>query len=135
MKRILRYIRQHLSLRLGLIITLIIAVAFSLLFDVLFNRCKQFIQRAAIDHATQLLDNTAEHISGIIGETELVTNFMALTVPRALVPDSLLAFSRRGVQEYDFLTGLAISMEPDFFPRWDATILPTPCAVPTASPL
>ena len=117
MKRILRYIRQHLSLRLGLIITLIIAVAFSLLFDVLFNRCKQFIQRAAIDHATQLLDNTAEHISGIIGETELVTNFMALTVPRALVPDSLLAFSRRGVQEYDFLTGLAISMEPDFFPE------------------
>ena len=28
MKRPLRYIRQHLSLRLGLIITLIIAVAF-----------------------------------------------------------------------------------------------------------
>ena len=117
MKRILRYIRQHLSLRLGLIITLIIAVAFSLLFDILFQRRKQFIQRAAIDHATQLLDNTAERISGIMDETELVTNFMALTVPHALVPDSLLAFSRRTVEENDFLTGLAISMEPDFFPK------------------
>ena len=50
-------------------------------------------------------------------ETELVTNFMALTVPHALVPDSLLAFSRRTVEENDFLTGLAISMEPDFFPK------------------
>ena len=117
MKRILRYIRQHLSLRLGLIITLIIAVAFSLLFDILFQRCKQFIQRAAIDHAAQLLANTAERISGIMDETELVTNFMALTVPHALVPDSLLAFSRRTVEENDFLTGLAISMEPDFFPK------------------
>ena len=117
MKRILRYIRQHLSLRLGLIITLIIAVAFSLLFNILFQRCKQFIQRAAIDHAAQLLANTAERISGIMDETELVTNFMALTVPHALVPDSLLAFSRRTVEENDFLTGLAISMEPDFFPK------------------
>ena len=117
MKRFLRYIRQHLSLRLGLIITLIIAVAFSLLFDVLFQRCKQFIQRAAIDHATQLLDNTAERINGIMDDTELVTNFMARTVPRYLKPDSLLVFSRRAIEENDFLTGLAISMEPDFFPE------------------
>ena len=117
MKRPLRYIRQHLSLRLGLIITLIIAVAFTLLSDVLFERCRHFIQRAAIDHATQLLDNTAERITGIMDETELVTNFMARTVPSHLSPDSLLVFSRRGVEENDFLTGLAISMEPDFFPE------------------
>jgi sigma-B regulation protein RsbU (phosphoserine phosphatase) len=117
MKRFLRYIRQHLSLRLGLTITFVIAVAFSLLFDVLFQRCKQFIQRAAIDHATQLLDNTAERINGIMDETELVTNFMARTVPSHLSPDSLLVFSRRGIEDYDFLTGLAISMEPNFFPE------------------
>ena len=111
MKRPLRYIRQHLSLRLGLIITLIIAVAFTLLSDILFERCRHFIQRAAIDHASQLLDNTAERITGIMDETELVTNFMARTVPSHLAPDSLLAYSRRGVEDYDFLTGLAISME------------------------
>ena len=117
MKRPLRYIRQHLSLRLGLIITLIIAVAFTLLSDVLFERCRHFIQRAAIDHASQLLDNTAERITGIMDETELVTNFMARTVPSHLEPDSLLAYTRRGIEDYDFLTGLAISMEPNFFPE------------------
>lgn len=117
MKRLFRYIRQHLSLRLGLLITLIIAVAFSLFFDYLFYRCKQYIQHAAIEHATQLLDNTAERINGIMDETELVTNFMALSTPRHLTPDSLLAFTHRTVSNYSFLTGFAISMEPDFFPE------------------
>ena len=117
MKRLPRYIRQHLSLRLGLIITVIIAVAFSLLNNILFQRCKQFIQHAAFDHATQLLDNTAERINGIMDDTELVTNFMARTVPSHLTPDSLLVFSRRAIEKYDFLTGMAISMEPDFFPE------------------
>lgn len=111
------YIRQRLSLRLGLLIVLIITVVFTLLFDFLFFRCKRYIQRAAIDRATQLLDNTAEHINGIMDETELVTNFMAVTTPRHLTPDSLLAFTRRTVQENDFLTGFAISMEPNFFPE------------------
>lgn len=117
MKRLLLYIQQRLSLRLGLLIVLIITVVFTLLFDFLFYRCKRYIQRAAIDHATQLLDNTAERINGIMDETELVTNFMAATTPRHLYPDSLLAFTRRTVAENSFLTGFAISMEPDFFPE------------------
>ena len=117
MKRLISYIRQRLSLRLGLLIVLIITVVFSLLFDYLFFRCKRFVQNTAIERATQLLDNTAEHINGIMDETELVTNFMAATTPRHLNPDSLLAFTRRTVQENSFLTGFAISMEPDFFPE------------------
>jgi sigma-B regulation protein RsbU (phosphoserine phosphatase) len=117
MKRLLRYIRQHLSLRLGLLIVLIVTVVFALLFDFLFYRCRRYVQRTALERATQLLDNTAERINGIMDETELVTNFMAATTPRHLHPDSLLVFSRRTVQENAFLTGFAISMEPDFFPE------------------
>lgn len=117
MKRLFTYIRQRLSLRLGLLIVIIVTVVFTLLFDFLFYRCKRYIQYAAIDRATQLLDNTAERINGIMDETELVTNYMAATVPHSLYPDSLLAFTRCTVQENDFLTGFAISMEPDFFPE------------------
>ena len=117
MKRLFRYVCQHLSLRLGLTITLIIGVVFSLLFHFLFYRCRSYIQRAAIERATQLLDNTAERINGIMDETETITNFMALTTPRHLKPDSLLAFTHRTVQENSFLTGFAISMEPYFFPE------------------
>lgn len=117
MKRLTCYIRQRLSLRLGLLIVLIATAVFSLLFDFLFYRCKRYIERTAIEHATQLLDNTAERINGIMDETELVTNFMATTTPRHLHPDSLLVFSRRALEENNFLTGFAISMEPDFFPQ------------------
>ncbi|MCR4582928.1 MAG: HAMP domain-containing protein [Prevotella sp.] len=115
MNRLLRYIRQHLSLRLGLGITLLIAVAFTIIFGSLFYRSRYFVQKAAIDHAMQLLDNTAERISGIMNETELVGTFLALTTPQHLHPDSLLAFSRRAVADHPFLTGMAISMEPYFF--------------------
>lgn len=117
MKRMIRYIREHLSLRLGLLIVVIVTVVFTLLFSFLQNRCKHFIQRAAIDRAVQLLDNTAENINGIMKETELVTNYMASTVPHHLHPDSLLVYSRRAIEENPFLTGMAISMEPNYFPE------------------
>ena len=97
MRHPIRYIRQHLSLRLGLLIIIVITVVFTALFDYLFYRCKNYIQHAAIEHATQLLDNTAERINGIMDETELVTRFMAHTTPQHLSPDSLLSFTRQGV--------------------------------------
>lgn len=117
MMRIVRYIQQRMSLRLGIVIVFIVTVVFVLLFDFLFYRAKSFIQRAAIQRASQLLDNTAERINGIIDETETVTNFMAQTTPHHLTPDSLLAFSRRTVAENSFLAGFAISMEPNYFPE------------------
>ena len=106
-----------MSLRLGIVIVFIVTMVFVLLFDFLFYRAKSFIQRAAIQRASQLLDNTAERINGIIDETETVTNFMAQTTPHHLTPDSLLAFSRRTVAENPFLAGFAISMEPNYFPE------------------
>lgn len=117
MKQLLRYIRSSLSLRLGLVIVVIIAVVFALLFGYIFYLGKRYIQRAAFERAVQLLDNTAERINGIMDETETVTNFMAQTTPRHLKPDSLLAFTHRTVAENPFLTGFAISMEPNFFPE------------------
>ena len=117
MKQVIQYIRQHLSLRLGIIIVLVTTITFSMLFGFMFSRSKSYIQQTAIDRAMQILDNTAERINGIMDETETVTNFLAQTTPRHLSPDSLLVFSRRAVQENPFLTGMAISMEPYFFPE------------------
>ena len=114
--RLLRNFREHLSLRLGIIIVLIITMAFALIFGYLFYRCKRHIQRVAIAHATHLLDNTVVRINGIMDETELVTKNLAQTTPHHLHPDSLLVFTRRAIVENPFLTGMAISMEPNFFP-------------------
>ena len=117
MRKIILYIQQRLSIRLGLLTVLIISVVFSLLFDFLFYRCKYYVRQAAIEKAVQLLDNTAERINGIMDETEVVTNYMAMYTPRHLHPDSLLAITHRTVADHSFLTGFAISMEPYYFPE------------------
>ena len=117
MRKIILYIKQRLSIRLGLLIVLIITVVFSLLFDFLFYRCKYYVRQAAIERAAQLLDNTAERINGIMNETEVVTNYMAMYTPRHLHPDSLLAFTHKTVADHPILTGFAISMEPYYFPE------------------
>lgn len=117
MKQIIRIIQQHLSIQLGLLIVGIIMVVFSVLFDYLFYQCKRYIKQAAIEQAEQQLDNTAEHINGIMDETEVVTNYMATVIPHRLHPDSLLAIAHRTVTNHSFLTGFAISMEPYFFPE------------------
>jgi len=87
-----------------------------LIFDVLFYYSKEYVRQAAIDRANQLLDNTVVRISGIMNDTEVVTNYMAVVTPQHLHPDSLLAYTRRTVEKYKFLTGFAISMEPYYFP-------------------
>lgn len=117
MKRMVDYIQQRLSLRLGLLIIFIVTVLFTLIFGILFFSSKEFVRQAAIDRANQLLDNTAVRISGIMDDTEVVTNYMAIVTPQHLHPDSLLAFTRRTIENYSFLTGFAISMEPYYFPE------------------
>ncbi len=117
MTGILKYIQQRLSLRMGIVIALIILGTFLLLFGFLFNQSKQVVQQAAFYRATQLLDNTAARINGIMDQTEMVTNHMAKTVPHRLHPDTLLAISRQAIVENPFLTGMALSMEPYYFPE------------------
>lgn len=114
---LIRHLHERLSLRLGIAIVLVITVVFTLLFGFLLDRSKRYIHQVAIDRATQLLDNTVVRITGIMDETEFVTNSLARTTPRHLHPDSLLTFTRRAVAENPFLAGMAISMEPNFFPE------------------
>ncbi len=110
-------IHERLSLRLGLLIICIVTVVFSLLFDLMFYNAKRYVRQVAIDRANQLLENTVVRINGIMDETEAVTNYLAVTTPRRLHPDSLLAITRKTVVDYSFLTGVAISMEPYYFPE------------------
>lgn len=117
MKILYNYIRQRLSLRLGLLIVLVITVCFSLMFNFLFYQAWLYIRQAAFNRANQLLDNTVVRINGIMSETEAITNYMAQVTSRNLCPDSLLAFTRHTIEDHEFLTGFAISMEPNYFPE------------------
>ncbi len=117
LRHVIDYIRCRLSLRLGLLITFSITIIFTVVFDYIFYHGKDYMRKVAIDRATQLLDNTVVRINGIMDEAEIVTNYIAITTPGRLYPDSLLAITRQVVTDYSFFTGFAISMEPYFFPE------------------
>ncbi len=116
MHRLLTYIRQHLTLRLGLIILEIVGVVFGVSLGILFHQTKLYVRHAAESHAMQVLDQTVQNITSIMDHAEAVTNEMEKTVQRHLDPDSLLAYTRRVVEQNPDIIGFTIAMEPGFFP-------------------
>ena len=73
MKRVIRYIRQHLYLRLGLEILLILASVFTVSLSILFYYSKKQAQEAAVKKATETLDETVGNITSIMDHIEKIT--------------------------------------------------------------
>ena len=100
MKRVIRYIRQHLYLRLGLEILLILGSVFGLTLAILFYYSRQQAQEAAVKKANDTLNETVCKIDSIMDYTEKVTADMERLVQQHLQPDSLLAYSRQVLEQH-----------------------------------
>ena len=118
MKNALSYIQKHLSLRLGFLILVVVALVLGVSLGLLFYRSKLYVQKAAYHHASQVLDGTAQNITDIMDRTEAATADMERTVRQCLQPDSLLAYSRRMLEQNPDILGFTIAMEPDYFPQY-----------------
>ena len=73
MRGIIRYIKQHLYLRMGLEIMLILVLVFTVSLGLLFHYSKEQAQEAAVRKATKTLDETMANISNIMDRTEKAT--------------------------------------------------------------
>ena len=118
MTRLMTYIQQHLSLRLGLLILLVVSGVFCVSLTILFNKSKQQVRQEAVSRATQALDETVLHISAIIDQTEDATAEMETVIQRHLQPDSLLAYTRRMLEQHPDILGFTIAMKPNYFPQY-----------------
>ena len=116
MTRLITYIRQHLSLRLGLLILVVVGGVFVLSLGLLFRQTKLFLRQAAERHALEVLDETVGNINGIMDRTEAATADMERLVQQHMEPDSLLAYSRRMLEQHPDVLGFTIAMEPYYFP-------------------
>lgn len=114
MKRLVTYIQQHLSLRLGLLILVIVGCVFGVTLVLLFYQTKQYVRQAAVNHATQVLDETVYNISSIFERTELATTTTERRASMNLHPDSLLSYAQRMVEENPALQGFTIALEPSY---------------------
>lgn len=116
MHNFISYIQQHLSLRLGLLILVVVSGVFGISFSLLFLQINKYVRQAAERQAMEVLDQTISNISNIMDHAEMVTADMERLVQQNLQPDSLLAYTRRMLEQNPEIMGFTIAMEPDFFP-------------------
>lgn len=116
MKAIIKKIRQSLSVRLSFCILIVVVVIFVVTIGILIHRSKTLIRQAAIEETEQMLNNTVQHLMGVMGEVETATFNTDWQVLQNLQPDSLYELSARILRINPILNGCSIAMIPDFFP-------------------
>ena len=95
MKRLLRYIRKKLSIRVSLWVVLFAAIIFSVALGFLFYQARDAVRLEAINRATQILDKTSKRVEGILNRVEVASNMTKWLVLRHNEnADSMFVYSR-----------------------------------------
>ncbi len=111
-------LKKHssLSTRLSLLIVLFVAIILVASFSFMFGVSKQAIRQEAVNHATEILENTALRVNGILDKVVIAIDNTDWLVCRHLdSPDSMFVYSRRILQNNPILNGCSIAFEPNFF--------------------
>ena len=113
--KLAQQIKHSLSLKLSLSILAFTVIIFMITIGIIFFRSRHFVRQTAIEQNTQILNNTAQNIMGLMGQVEVATNNSAWLVIRKPQPDSITSFSRRILELNPDVYGCSISFEPNFF--------------------
>jgi len=116
MIKLVKQIKQSLPLRLSLSILAFTVIIFMITIGIIFVRTRHFVRQTATEQATQILNNTAQGIMGLMGQVEVATDNSDWLVLRKLQPDSIMSFSRWILALNPDLDGCSISFEPNYFP-------------------
>ena len=116
MKMKKKYIRHSLSRRLSLGIVLFAAMILVASLGFMFWVSRQAIRQEAINHATEILENTALRVNGILDKVVIAANNTEWLINRHLdTPDSMYVYSRRILINNPDLNGCSIAFEPNYF--------------------
>lgn len=116
MKSPLYYFKKSLSTKLSLWIVLFTAVVLVSALGYMFSVSRQAIRQEAVNHATEILENTTLRVNSILERVEVATNNTDWLINRHLDgPDSMFVYSRRLLENNPDLNGCSIAFEPDFF--------------------
>ena len=116
MKRLVKYIREKLSVRVSLWVVLFAAVIFLAALGFMFAESRKAVRREAISRATEILDNTVLRVTSILDHVEVAAdNFEWLPTRHLDASDSMFVYSRRILINNPDLNGCSIAFEPYFF--------------------
>ena len=116
MNKIIKYIRQKLSVRVSLWVVFFAAIIFNVALAFLFIQAREAVRQEAINRATQILDKTSLHVSSILNRVEVASNMTKWLVERHPdKADSMFVYSRGIIQNNPDFYNCSIAFEPYYF--------------------
>jgi len=113
-----KYTGRSLAARLSIIVVSLAALIFVAALTYLFLESRRAVKREAIEHATQLLDNTVLRVSNILDNAAIAADNIDWLVYRQLDdPDAMFDLSRNVILNNPSLQGCSISFRPYFYPE------------------
>ncbi len=107
---------KRLDRKLSLWVVLFAAVILVASLGFMFGVSRQAIRQEAVNHATEILENTTLRVEKILDHVEVATNNTDWLPSRHLdAPDSMFVYSRRILVNNPNLNGCSIAFEPDYF--------------------
>ena len=118
MKKLIRHIRQSLSMKLGLGFLLLAVPIFIAAFGTLFLQSRRIIREEAQSRAAAVLNTTLQRVNRYLNTIETATNSYEWMVMEDLRPEALLEYTRRITWMNHNVNGCSITMEPYFFEKY-----------------
>ena len=119
MKEIVDYIQRKLSVKVSLWVVIFAAVIFLAALGFLFMQSREAVRQEAINRATQILDNTALHVTGILNRAEVSANMTEWLVMRHPdQPDSMFVYSEGMLENNPEYFNCSIAFEPYYFQKY-----------------
>lgn len=114
----LDFLRTSFSRRLNIIVAALASIVFLAAVGFLFLQSREAVRREAMEHASQLLNNTALRVNTILDRVEVATDNTDWLVLRHLdTPDSVYAYAKSILRNNPELNGCSIAFEPYYFPK------------------
>ena len=108
--------RRSLPARLSVWIVAFTALIFLTALGYFFFRSRDAVRREAVEHATQVLENTVLRVDDILGNAEIAIDNLDWLVYRNLdAPDVMFDLARNTLLNNPFLHGCSISFEPYYY--------------------
>ena len=119
MKNPVNYVRQLLSVRLSLWVVLFAAIIFIGALNYMFQESRRAVRDEAINHASQILDNTVQRVNSILDEVEIATrNTVWLPIKHIDDPAAMYTYTKSIVENNPDLYGCALSFEPYYYKQF-----------------
>lgn len=119
MKEIMNFIRRKLSVRVSLWVVLFAAIIFLAALGFMFMQARDAVRQEAVNRATQILNNTALRVTGILNRAEVASDMIEWLVMRhPEASDSMFVYSEAVLKRNHDFFNCSIAFEPYFYEKY-----------------